>query len=148
MEPIKKETEKRRVSVFIPWRSVDGVFEFFLQKKEKDDPTSPGRLVLFGGGREADEVPAQTLLREVQEELTYTPVHFVYFSHYETARRIIDVFFEEVGVDFETKVSVQDGEYGIFKRLEDIEFSPEVASTTCLIIRQFSDWLTKDPTVF
>lgn len=105
---------KRVVSSYVPYRKRGDVYEFFLQKRDKNASTNPGLFGLFGGGCDEGETPLQGLKREVQEELEHTPQKPISFSRYESASTIFHVYVEEVSDDFESFVHVSEGEYGKF----------------------------------
>jgi 8-oxo-dGTP pyrophosphatase MutT (NUDIX family) len=145
MEPLITETEKRSLSLFIPYRRLKDGIEFFLQKRDGNAPTDPNIFSLFGGGIEENETPAHALAREVREELVYTPRNLGYFSKYETSKRICYVFIEEVGYDFESLVDVQEGEYGKFLPYSEIEFSKDVSFIARTIIHSIHRSFEKHP---
>jgi 8-oxo-dGTP pyrophosphatase MutT (NUDIX family) len=124
MEPIMKEKSKRRVVGFVPYRRAGQTYEFFFQKRTNDAPTSPGMFGIFGGGVEDGESAEQALAREIFEELAYKPENVRYFSRFESPTSMSDIFsdifIEEVSDDFESKVIVQEGEYGKFIPIEDV----------------------------
>jgi 8-oxo-dGTP pyrophosphatase MutT (NUDIX family) len=140
MEPLMKE--KRWVAAYIPYQLVNGVPAFFLQKRSKDAKRAPGVFGMFGGGIDEGETSEQGLMREVQEELTYIPVNPVYFSKYETADQIFDVYLEEVGSDFESKIKIEEGEYGKFLTSTDIK-NEDVSPTTRLVTEELTKRLKK-----
>jgi 8-oxo-dGTP pyrophosphatase MutT (NUDIX family) len=92
---------------------------------------------LFGGGAEHGETPREALLREVQEELNYTPSNPVFFSRFESSDHVSHVFFEEVDDTFESKVVVSEGEYGIFLPPEHILHVPEVSLFAQFVIYSY-----------
>ncbi|MFA7309364.1 MAG: NUDIX domain-containing protein [Candidatus Paceibacterota bacterium] len=139
MEPLLKE--KRHAVVFVPYRSVSGGHEFYLQKRDMNAPVHAGILSLFGGGIEGREVLLETLRREVYEELAYEPVSPAYFCVFETSRGIFHVFIEEVAAGFESRVTVQEGEYGVFLRLDAIANSPDVSDLAQMVVRALSEYL-------
>ena len=102
MEPIKKECDKRKTSGFVPYCSRDDEREYFLQKRSMAAKTNAGLFGLFGGGAEGDETAEEALRREVIEELEYEPKSPVYFSCYEIATAVLDVFMEIVPAEFES----------------------------------------------
>jgi 8-oxo-dGTP pyrophosphatase MutT (NUDIX family) len=138
-----KETDKRKVTAFIPYRRARDGYEFYMQKRTTDAPTTAGLFNFFGGGIEGDETPEQGFFREVMEELVYTPKEHILLSKYETARRVSWVFGEEVGGDFESKVSVQEGEYGKFRSWAQIENSPDTALFAQFVIRDICKYFLK-----
>jgi 8-oxo-dGTP pyrophosphatase MutT (NUDIX family) len=143
MEPMMNESDKRKAAALIAYRPNGKEYEFYLQKRTADAPTNPGKFGLFGGGFEQNESAIDALFREIQEELVYTPRNLTYFSRYETATRIFDVFIEEVGPDFESLVDVQEGDFGTFMTLVDIEKADNISPITRIITQQLSDELKK-----
>ncbi len=139
-----EEKEKRRVSAFIPYRRGANGFEFYMQKRSIDAPTTAGLFNFFGGGIEGEETPDQGALREIQEELMYIPKRLVLFSKYETARRLSYVYVEEVGHDFESHVNVQEGDYGKFRLRNEIEFDPGTSLFAQIVIRELCNYFLKE----
>ena len=111
---------KYHAAGFVPYRKEGDTLFFFLQKRTADAPRAPGFIGLFGGGIEEGETSEQAMMREVKEELTYTPVHPVFFDRYENDEAIMFIFIEEVDDSFESTVNVQEGEYGKFFSAEEV----------------------------
>lgn len=141
MEPIMKE--KRASADLVPYRKDAAEWIFYLQQRDMQAPRAPGMISLFGGGAERDEVPEATLARELMEELNYVAQSVRYFSRYETARSIPHVFIEEVGADFESKVTVMEGENGIFLSAAEVREHPEVTPFAKKVIADLSEFLNK-----
>jgi len=133
--------EKREMACLVPYKKEGGDLLFFMQKRDKDAARAPGVFGMFGGGMDEGESPKEGMLREVQEELTYTPVDARYFSRYETAIGIYHIFIEEVGGDFESKVKVNEGEYGKFLSLADMDQLTDISMTAHLVAEQMADKL-------
>lgn len=47
-----------------------------LERRSPHDPVAGGKLACFGGGRDRDETPEETLRRELREELGFAPEPF------------------------------------------------------------------------
>lgn len=139
MEPAMKD--KRVVSSYVPYRKRGDSYEFFLQMRDTNARINAGLFGLFGGGCDEGETPLQGLMREVQEELEYTPQKPIYFSRYELAPTIFHVFVEEVSSDFESRVHVNEGEYGTFLLRDEILYSKSVSLFVKVFVFQFSDYL-------
>ncbi|MFZ1987952.1 MAG: NUDIX domain-containing protein [Minisyncoccia bacterium] len=135
--------KKREGSSLVPYKRVGGEIFFFLQKRDKNAVRAPGLFGIFGGGFEEGEDAQMALVREIKEELNYVPKTAIYFSRYEFAMGIFHVFIEEVGGGFETEVKVDEGEYGKFLTLSDIETMPNVSPSTRAIVNQLSEFLTQ-----
>lgn len=140
MEPIMKE--KRETSSFIPYKRVGNEFVFFLQKRDMNAKRAPGVFGMFGGGLDENETPEEALLREVQEELAYSPEEPRYFSRYENANTIFNVFIEEVNDDFESQIKIGEGEYGKFLTLSETQ-TLSVSPSSRLITLQLAEALAK-----
>ncbi len=135
--------EKREMACLIPYKKGEGNFLFFMQKRSKDAERAPGVFGMFGGGMDEGESPEEGMLREVQEELTYVPVNHRYLSRYETAIGIYHIFIEEVADDFESNVKVNEGEYGKFLSLAEMNEMTEVSTTALLVVEQVEKLVTK-----
>lgn len=133
--------EKRESATFFAYKRMGTDWTFYLQKRAPDAERAPDVFGMFGGGLEAGEEPIQALFREIKEELNYVPQNPIFFSRYETARSIFNVFIEEVGEDFESKVTVQEGEYGKFLTLPEIEALPNVSPGARVITFQLDQEL-------
>jgi 8-oxo-dGTP pyrophosphatase MutT (NUDIX family) len=143
MEPLITKKDKRRTAGFVPYRRTTDGYEFFLQKRSTAAKLHPGLFGLFGGGIEDGETSEGGFKREVMEELVYTPSHARYFCRYEIATAIIDVYIEEVCKDFETKVSVQEGEYGKFMSGSEIKNLEQISLLANMVFLQVNDFLLK-----
>lgn len=118
---MKENTKhKRHVSLLVPYRKDKGELFFYLQKRTEDAPRYPGFYAFFGGGIEPHETHEQALKREIYEELSYVPPHMHFFKEYVFEHVVESVFFVETAEDFESKVRVREGEYGLFVKISDI----------------------------
>ena len=104
--------EKRVISILVPYQIRDGVISVFLQKRSDTAQRLPGYFGFFGGGREGDENPDQTLRREIMEELKFVPEGYQHLGKYEFERSIKDIYFLEVDDDFERRITILEGDYG------------------------------------
>lgn len=140
MQPLMHQ--KRESSGFVPYRRLGDDIVFFIQKRDKDALRNPDMFGVFGGGFEDNEDAHAALMREVREELNYVPENPQYFSRYETANNIMHIFMEEVGDDFESKIKVDEGEYGIFLNLNEVLAEPKVTLSTQQFVRHIAHFLT------
>ncbi len=135
--------EKRENAVLIPYRKEGTEWQFYLQKRDMNAPRSPGVFGLFGGGLDEGETFEEAFVREIQEELNYSPRAPRYFSRYEAAQGIFHVFIEEVGNDFESKVKVDEGEYGKFLSAREVETMSDMWPAGRLIVIQLEEFLAQ-----
>ncbi len=134
-------SKKREGAIFVPYKWVNGELYFYMQKRDKHAERAPDLFGLFGGGLEEGEDMKTALLREVQEELSYVPDNYRYFSRYEFAKAIFYVFIQEVQDDFESRVTVCEGEYGKFLNLKDIQSLSNVTGSARAVTQQVADAL-------
>ena len=113
--------EKRKVSTLVPYKIKGGIVLIFFQKRSNNAKRYPGLFSFFGGGSEGDENSEETLLREVKEELDYIPDNLNYFGRQEMPISIVDVFTTKVEDDFEKKIKILEGDYGIWFSEDDFE---------------------------
>ncbi len=129
-----KEDKKQYAASLLPFRKRGNEWEFYLQKRGSEFRILPNMFAMFGGSIEAGETPEEACVREIEEELQYAPASMKYFSRYESGTAIIHVFIEEVADDFESRVTVCEGEYGMFKPVSVVRSAPDVALFTKLIV--------------
>lgn len=115
-----EKKSKRLVSLLIPYKREGGEYVAYIQKRTKDAKRAPDMFGCFGGGVERDESPEEALIREIQEELTYTPVGYEYFGEYESERSKKFVYTLEIDDTFEKEIKVKEGEYGKYFSEEEI----------------------------
>ena len=144
METIIKDVTKRKTAGFVAYRRTADGYEFFLQKRGMNMKTNPGLFGIFGGGVEGEETFEEGFRREVMEELVYEPSQARYFCRYEMATVVMDVFIEEVSRDFETKVKVQEGEYGRFMSVDEIKNLDQISLLAKMVFLQLNDFLSKE----
>ncbi|MCX6791383.1 MAG: NUDIX domain-containing protein [Candidatus Gribaldobacteria bacterium] len=108
--------EKRKCSVLIPYKIKGGEVLVYLQKRSDNAKRAPGKFGFFGGGIDGAETPEQALVREIKEELDYTPDNFLYLEEFEKVwnleRTVLNVFCQQVGENFESQIKVLEGDYG------------------------------------
>ena len=141
MEALMKASEKRECASLLPYRKCGDEYEFYLQKRETTRKVLPGVFAMFGGELAMGETCEEGLVREIEEELMYSPVHAEYFSRYEYATSITHVFIEEVRDDFESLVRVCEGEYGTFFPFSRIDGNRDIAQSTHTMIAQAHHYL-------
>lgn len=112
--------EKRVVSVLVPYKWSDNEVLVYLQKRAKDVKRLPDWFGFFGGGRENQETPEATLLREIKEELDYTPQGYQFFGQYDFPDQLYFTYYVEVNDDFELQITILEGEYGKWFSENDI----------------------------
>lgn len=112
--------DKRKISILIPYKRIQDQIFVFLQKRSIDAKRLPGWFGFWGGGKENNETPDETLRREIKEELDLNLEGHSYFGKYEFYKSVKDFYFLEVGEDFESKIKVLEGDYGKFFSLSEI----------------------------
>lgn len=128
---------KRQVTSLIPYRFRGGEYEFYLQRRTQDAHIKPGHLGFFGGGIEDGESVEQGMLREIKEELKFLPQNYQFFGRYEFIQSTMFIFILSVANDFESKVTVCEGEYGKFFTMRDLEREEKVAGSVTIVLDDF-----------
>lgn len=129
---------KRRVSALIPYKKrKDNEIVVFLQKRDRNKKRLPDYFGFFGGGAENNENPEQTLKREIMEEMNFTPRGYEHRGQYNFERTIMDIFVLEVSDDFESKIQVNEGEYGRYFTKEEISSEPKLIEDDKAVLRDF-----------
>lgn len=129
-----KRVQKRKVSSFIPYRKNGEEILVYLQKKSEKAERHAGYFVPFGGGSEGSESPEETLIREMEEELNYRPKNYEFLGVYDFNWGIASVFVEEVKEDFENKIKVGEGDYGIFMNKSEVLKEPKLSDDDKVVL--------------
>lgn len=118
--------EKRKVSVFTPYRIINDSVYLFMQKRAKDNPRGGNMFGFFGGGIEESETPEEALTREAKEELGIIPKNFSLFKKYDLEATThfspaeLYVFTMPVDKNFEQTITLNsEGQYGKWFNKED-----------------------------
>ncbi|MBD2081183.1 NUDIX hydrolase [Leptolyngbya sp. FACHB-17] len=91
--------------------------QFLLQLRDNvPNIAYPGHWGLFGGHIEADESPEVALVRELQEEIRYSPPNAVKFGVYEDDRAIRHVFAAPLTVGINELTLLEGWDLGLFTR--------------------------------
>jgi mutator protein MutT len=132
---------KRTCAVLVPYRSCNGEFKFFLQKRTADAPRHASKYAFFGGGIEPGETIEQALRREIREELSIDISQYQYFGDYEGETSIHHIFIMAVADTFEASVTVCEGEYGKFYSLRQALGGIPIGRTNLRILTDISLYL-------
>ena len=114
---------KQGFASLLPYRKRGDAYEYFVQKRALTAKRAAGQFGLFGGKLEVGETPDAAVLREIREELTYECIPVPFFS-YEFVDSFLHVYIEAVDADFESRIQVQEGEYGVFLTLQEVMAEP------------------------
>lgn len=135
--------EKRICSILIPYREAPKGISVFLQKRAPDAVRHPNDFGFFGGGIEPGESPEQALEREIGEELEFKPSGHVFLGVYESAHTIRHVFYLKVEDDFESKIKINEGQYGKFFSEQGYQLEPSITEMDKLILKDFYSHLSQ-----
>ncbi len=106
------QTSKRIISILIPYKITDGNYYIYLQKRTDDAEILPSYIGFWGGGKENNETPEETLEREVKEELGIMIRDYKFFSKYEFYGSIKSIYYIEVDDLFDKQLVIGEGDYG------------------------------------
>lgn len=115
-------------ALLVPYRRRQEDWEYFLQRRTVDAEYKPNCFGSFGGGIEAGETPIEALEREIREELSLVLAGHWFFSRYENATNVREVWALEVDSNFEKAVTVNEGQYGKFLTLQEL-LQPDIPKT-------------------
>lgn len=132
---------KRKVSIIVPYFRKDGSILMYFQKRSKDAKRLPGYFGFFGGGREGEENPEQTLRRELKEELGCVFDDYIYFKEYEFDDNIKSVFILQVDDGFDRKIKILEGDYGKWFKAEEALTESKLINHDKIVIREVCDFL-------
>lgn len=93
--------------------------QFLLQLRDNIPKIAyPGHWGLFGGHIELDELPEIAVVRELQEEICYSPTDVVKFGIYEDDRALRHVFAAPLTVGVADLTLLEGWDLGLFTRSE------------------------------
>jgi len=93
--------------------------QFLLQLRDNiPNIAYPGHWGLFGGHIELDELPEIAVVRELQEEICYSPTEVVKFGIYEDDRALRHVFAAPLTVGITDLTLLEGWDLGLFTRSE------------------------------
>lgn len=133
---------KNKTSGLVPYTYIDGTIHLFLQHRTEDAPHNPGMYALFGGKKEGDETPEETLIRETKEELDIVPTNYELYGEVEGAVSIIHLFYMEVPNNFKETVTILEGQDGVFVSEHDLENHPKIQPNHQVIFKDLCKHLT------
>ncbi|MDD4989844.1 MAG: NUDIX hydrolase [Candidatus Pacebacteria bacterium] len=140
---------QRRCSIFVPYKKQENNIVVYLQKRSADTKRLPDYFGFWGGGIQKNETPEQGLLREVKEEMDYTPSDYHFFGKYIFPRREKNgysekfVFILEVKDSFENEIKILEGEYGKYFNEKEAEKEPKLIEDDKIILRDIFKTLQK-----
>jgi 8-oxo-dGTP pyrophosphatase MutT (NUDIX family) len=133
--------ERRHNSMLIPYYFKEKDLFVFLQRRSEDAPRNPNSLGGFGGGLEGEENNEEALIREMNEELEYTPKKYSLLGVFETDHSFSNYYTEEVNKDFEKNIVVHEGKYGEWHKAQDVvkrdDISPNTRKVVLEMIEKF-----------
>lgn len=138
--------EKNKTSGLIPYKQVDGTLYFFLQHRTEDAPHNPGMYGIFGGKRKGNETPEETLFRECQEELEYTPINHQLLGEFEEQVSVVSLFYEKVPEGFETRITIHEGQGGVFVSEDEIAGHQKIQVWHQTLLHTLRDHITQNTT--
>jgi len=129
---------KIKISDLIPYKIKKGEVFVFLQKRTKDAKNYPDMFGFFGGHIEEGESPEEAFKREIKEELNFVPEHAVYFEEDEFDSQLKHTFLLEVGDDFESKITVLEGQYGKWMNEQEASLV-KIVDVDKIVLQKFFD---------
>ena len=133
--------EKKHGSSLIPYYFRDGNLYVFLQRRTDDAPKYPDMLGGFGGGLESNENNEDALLREIKEELEYTPQKYLLLGIFETDHAIDSYYIEEVSEGFEKNITVREGKGGEWHKalsvIKQDDICPDTQKAVTAMVEKF-----------
>jgi len=132
---------KRIISILIPYKIRDKKLLVYLQKRSKHAKRSPNYFGFFGGGRERDENPEEALRRELKEEIDFVPESCRYFRRFEFQVGIKDIFVVEVDDNFESQITILEGDYGKWFNEQEALEEPKMIEEDKIVLQAFRESL-------
>jgi len=145
---MEENLEKRHCSMLIPYYFKDGELYVFLQRRSADAPRNPNSLGGFGGGLEGEENNEEALLREMQEELEYTPLNYSLLGTFETYHSVSNYYIEEVDKNFEKIITINEGKGGEWNKAKEAIERNDISPNTKKVVQNMLKTLEARPKEF
>jgi len=129
--------------MLIPYYFKDKDIYVFLQRRSADAPRNPNNLGGFGGGLEDKENNEEALLREMQEELEYTPKKYSLLGVFETDHSISNYYIEEVNENFEKETIIHEGRCGEWHQAKEAIQRNDISPNTRKVVEEMTKKLLK-----
>lgn len=128
------ETQKRKVSVLIPYKIDGDEVYVYLQRRDHHAKRLPDWFGFFGGGADEGELPEETLKREIKEELDIEIVGYQYLKQYWDAK---DVFYMQAWATFEADIKILEGQYGQWFSEQEVIDEPKLIEEDKIVLVDF-----------
>ncbi|MDD5318568.1 MAG: NUDIX domain-containing protein [Candidatus Pacebacteria bacterium] len=133
----------KRKANLIPYRIVNNQFEFYLSLRSKTAKQYPNCWSFWGGGIEDDEKPEESMIREIKEELDWTPATYEFLGvYYDSMPNEKSIYFTRVEEDFEKLINIRESQGGRFFTKDEIENENKIISQDKKPLFDLSDRLT------
>ena len=106
----------------IPYYPIKNGFQFYLSLRSKGAKQYPDYWSFWGGGIEKNETPEQAMIREIKEELNWTPTNYKFLGVYiDPMPNKKSIYFIKVSHDFEKNIEIKESQGGKFFTINEIE---------------------------
>ena len=119
--------------MFIPYYFKNNELFVFLQRRSSD-AKHPNSLGSFGGGLENEENNEKALIREISEELEYTPINYSLLGVFEDNYSVSNYYIEEVKENFETSININEGKGGEWHKAKEVTERNDISQNTKNVI--------------
>ena len=127
--------EKRHNSMLIPYYFKDENLYVFLQRRSDDAPRNPNILGGFGGGLEGNENNEEALLREMKEELEYSPKNHSLLGTFKTDHSVSNYYVEKVNENFKGSIVVNEGKGGEWHEAIEVIKRDDISPNTKKVVQ-------------
>ena len=112
---VKLHTHLSSTNLDAPQANFSDIPIRFLMQLRDDIPgiAFPGSWGLFGGHLEPGEAPDTALIRELQEEISFSPQHFWQFNCYKYPEKIRHTYYMPLTVETEQLVLTEGWDFGL-----------------------------------
>ena len=120
--------------MFIPYCFIKDELYVFLQKRNFG-ARNPNSLGAFGGGLENEENNEEALIREIKEELEYTPINYLLLGVFEDNYSISNYYTEKVNENFEENINIHEGKSSEWYKGKEVIKRDDISLNTKKVIK-------------